>query len=117
MEVEEALGDGPREILARIGRELATCGERITYRTGGFDWSANVWQRRLCCWVSDPPAPADLAAWWQLHMRERAEPPLLLNAASLAEAAELYRRLFSARLTELREKADQVCRGEFSSWE
>jgi hypothetical protein len=57
---------------------------------------------------------ADLAAWWQRHMRTRNEPPFLLDAESLNKSADLYRELFSDRLEAAVTDADRVCRGEFS---
>jgi hypothetical protein len=56
----------------------------------------------------------DLATWWRRHLSERREPPFLLNAALLKEAAGLYHRLPGGRLAESVERAERVCRGEFS---
>ena len=105
---------GPKEVLARLGGKMSEHRERFGCRTGAFNWSSTVWRRRLCRWANAGPGEGDLAAWWRRHLNVRSEPPFLLNAASLKESSDLYRRLFSDRLPEAVERAERVCRGEFS---
>jgi hypothetical protein len=105
---------GPREILFRLGRKLAENRERIAYHAGWFDWHEEDWRRRLCHGTAKSTIGNDLPAWWIQHMRQRAEPPFLLNAAMQDEAAHLYPQLFGEQREELIAAADRVCRRKFA---
>ena len=105
---------GAREVLFRAGRKLAGHVERLAFRRGWFDWSADTWRQHLCDGVDDPPSSSALAAWWQHHMRSRLEPAFLLDADTLAEATDLYRCQFADQLELLVQAADRVCEGEFA---
>lgn len=103
-----------REILFRLGRKFAESRERITYNAGWFDWNEDDWRQRLCHGMAKSTVGYDLSDWWILHMRQRAEPPFLLNTAMLDEAAHLYPQLFGEQREKLLAAADRVCHREFS---
>jgi hypothetical protein len=104
----------PEELAFRAGRRLSMAWERLGYRLGRYDWAAQAWVSRLCAHAGERPDADGLAAWWRRHMRTRHEPPFVLDAAELAESAELYGQLFGDRLNSVVATAERACRGEFS---
>jgi len=55
-----------------------------------------------------------IADWWLSHMRDREEPPFLLDNDTLEQVVPLYQQLFPGRLDCLLEEADMNCRGEYA---
>ncbi|REJ64759.1 MAG: hypothetical protein DWQ31_20955 [Planctomycetota bacterium] len=104
----------PREMLFRARHALALRRERRDFLAGRFAWSDADWVPRLCGTVGAPPTAAELADWWQRHMRERTEPPFLLAADSLDASVPIYCERFADRLDTLRHQADRAVAGHFA---
>ena len=105
---------GADELLWRAKLEWIKLSERIAFQLGLYGWSPSEWRRRLCRNVDAQVAAAELATWWQRHMRNRQEPPFLLDTKTLSEAAELYGQIFPDRLESVVREAERVCDGIFS---
>ena len=105
---------GPREILFRLGRKAGELGERVAYATGRTHREPAAPGGRPRSRVNGSSDAMNLPNWWLCHMRQRQEPPCLLDGPSLQGAADLYPRLFPGRLDRLVAKADRVLRGQFS---
>src|SRR5690349_14959420 len=107
--VRRLLTMGPAEIAWRVKHGLTTHSERIAYLLNRYEWSPSAWERRLCQNTDGPPTTSLMADWWRVHMRNRDEPPFLLDNVSLCEVAPLYEQLFPGRLELLMREADLHC--------